>query len=230
MVEVWISPPWLILWLFSAIILILVYILLNKHQEYEIEKERLRNAITKLENLRETERKGRIKSQTRARENILKDADENGFRYKVIAAIESPFPDRRGTPRQPLLVDAARGRIRFNKSIVQYDYFKELEDFSHIWIIFVFHTNTNADSGVVSAKIRPPRLGTRVGCLSTRSPHRPNNIGLSVCKIVQVCNDYIEISGLDMVNGTPVIDSKSRELSSYLRCDQYIYSKTVHTL
>jgi tRNA (adenine37-N6)-methyltransferase len=205
-------------WLSLPIIPVSIYLLAQQHRHHQAEIEKLQSTITKLENMRETERKGRIKSQTRARENILRDADENGFRYKAIATIESPFADRRGTPRQPLLVDAAKGRIRFHKTVVQYDYFKELENFSHIWILFVFHTNTNTDSGAVSAKIRPPRLGTKVGCLSTRSPHRPNNIGLSVCKVVQVCKDFIEVSGLDMVNGTPVIDGKLSltALSSHL--------------
>ena len=52
-------------------------------------------------------------------------------------------------------------------------------------------------------------LGQKVGVLSTRSPHRPNNIGLSVCEIVHVCEDYIEVKGIDFVHGTPILDSKS---------------------
>lgn len=131
----------------------------------------------------------------------------------IIISVES-----QGTPRQPLLVEAARGRIRFNKKLVQLDYFKEIEEFSHIWVIFVFHCNTNVDSTStnmnISAKVRPPRLGTKVGCLTTRSPHRPNNIGLSVCKVLSIGSDYIEVSALDMVDGTPVLDSKS--ISLYL--------------
>ena len=179
---------------------------LNDSQQHcsELVKE-----VERAKDLREVERKGRIAAQQRSREQIIKASDENGYKYNAIAFIESPFPDRRGTPRQPLLVKSAKGRIRFHKQLIQHDHFKELENFSHVWIIFVFHCNTNADAKSLPAKIKPPRLqGAKVGCLSTRSPHRPNNIGLSVCEISHVGNDYIEIIGLDLVNGTPVLDSK----------------------
>ena len=99
---------------------------------------------------------------------------------------------------------SSRGRIRMQ---IHFDYFKELSQFSHIWVLFIFHENTN-DSNASHAKILPPRLGQRVGCLSTRSPHRPNPIGLSVCQIDRITEKTIEISQLDMVHGTPVIDIK----------------------
>ena len=102
------------------------------------------------------------------------------------------------------VVTSSRGRIRMN---IHFDYFKELAQFSHIWVLFIFHENTN-DSTSHHAKVMPPRLGQRVGCLSTRSPHRPNPIGLSVCHIDRVNEKFIEISQLDMVHGTPVIDIK----------------------
>lgn len=173
----------------------------------------LEEGIEKAKALREVERKGRISAQQRTREQIIKASDESGYRYNVIATIESPFPDRRGTPRQPLLVRSAKGKIRFNKQLVQHDHFKELEHFSHLWIIFVFHCNTNVDAKSLPAKIKPPRLGgAKVGCLSTRSPHRPNNIGLSVCEISQVGSDFIEVIGLDLVDGTPVLDSKQHHI------------------
>lgn len=174
-----------------------------------IECENLREELVKWKELRTVERKGRISAQQKAREIHSQDSEDNGYRYKSIGVVESPFPDRRGTPRQPQLVTAGRGKIRFNKKAVQLDFFKELEQFSHIWVIFVFHVNTNVGSGKVLAKIKPPRLnGQKVGCLSTRSPHRPNNIGLSVCQVGAIGKDYIEVIGIDMVNGTPVLDSK----------------------
>jgi tRNA-Thr(GGU) m(6)t(6)A37 methyltransferase TsaA len=151
-------------------------------------------------------------------EKIKKTAlAESGYVYLPIGVVQSPFPQRRGTPRQPTLVTAARGRIKFDKRVIQAEHFQELKEFSHIWVLFVFHDNTNdKSSGAkdefvkgIPAKIRPPRLhGARVGCLSTRSPHRPNNIGLSVCEVLNVGQDYIEIGGLDMVDGTPVLDIK----------------------
>ncbi len=169
----------------------------------------LQAEIDRIKDLRAVERKGRITAQQRFREMKLQEQEENGYRYHAIGHIESPLPDRRGTPRQPLLVPSARSRIRFNKKLVQHDHFKELEQFSRVWVLFVFHNNTNADSGKNVAKIKPPRLGgQKVGCLSTRSPHRPNNIGLSVCEVREVGADYIELGGSDMVVGTPVIDAK----------------------
>ena len=75
----------------------------------------------------------------------------------------------------------------------------------------MLHSNTNSDnhSNNQAAKIKPPRLhGQRVGCLSTRSPHRPNNIGLSVCEVAEVGANYIDVLGCDMMHGTPVLDVK----------------------
>lgn len=78
-------------------------------------------------------------------------------------------------------------------------------------VVWAFHGNTNADSSRrdLPSKVKPPRCAVRVGCLSTRSPHRPNAIGLSVVQVVGVGKDYIEISGLDMIDGTPVLDGKN---------------------
>eukprot|EP01038_Epipyxis_sp_PR26KG_P008640 gene8640-11680_t len=185
----------------------------------QLEKEKI---------LRKEERYGRIKLQKEMRKLSINEGENTGsehivssnglssFHFQPIATIESPFPDRRGTPRQPQLVPAAKGVIRFNKTIIQHEHFAELSQFSHIWIIFVFHDNTNTDksTGNLSsnkappAKIKPPRLGSKVGVLSTRSPHRPNNIGLSVCEIAAVGKDFIEILCVDMVDGTPVLDVK----------------------
>jgi tRNA-Thr(GGU) m(6)t(6)A37 methyltransferase TsaA len=152
--------------------------------------------------------------QQKAREKVKEDLKENGGQHMTyIGHVRSPFPDRRGTPRQPLLVPAAHGRIVFDKRFVQREHFQELSQFSHIFVLFVFHENTNTDSknvGKVSnAKIAPPRLGgKKVGCLSTRSPHRPNPIGLSVCEVLAVGDDYIDIKSVDFVDGTPVLDVK----------------------
>jgi hypothetical protein len=123
----------------------------NEH----LEKERL---------LRQSERKGRINLQKTKRSSNIERSEAEGYRFKPIGYVESPFKDKRGTPRQPILVSAARGRIKLN---VQAEYFNELREFSHIWVVFVFHGNTN-EGGNDSAKITPPRLGRRVGCLSTR--------------------------------------------------------------
>lgn len=181
--------------------------LVESNRRLKLDADTLKEGLSKEMKLRETERSGRISVQKKIRqtEQILRE--ENGYTYMPIARIESPFPDRRGTPRQPILVRAAKGKIRFNKNRIQREHFAELSQFTHIWVLFVFHENTSSHS--IPSKIKPPRLGgAKVGCLSTRSPHRPNNIGISVCEIIGVGQDYIEIAGLDMVDGTPVIDVK----------------------
>jgi tRNA-Thr(GGU) m(6)t(6)A37 methyltransferase TsaA len=172
----------------------------------------LHRKLQKIDKLRQSERKGRINSE---KDNRLKQNNHykaKGYNLKIIGAIESPFPDRRGTPRQPILVPAARGKIKFDKKIIQNpDYFQEIQEFSHVWIIWIFSENTTVSNKnkSCSARIAPPRLnGKKVGCLSTRSPHRPNAIGLSICEIISIGKDYIEISGLDMVDKTPVLDIK----------------------
>jgi tRNA-Thr(GGU) m(6)t(6)A37 methyltransferase TsaA len=167
--------------------------------------------LQKEKDLRERERLGRISVQKKTRDRLNGENLKLGYQYRPIGFIESPFPDRRGTPRQPVLVPAALGKIRFDKSIIQFEHFKEIIQFSHIWVVFVFHENTNGDTDAcqVPARIKPPRLGgQKVGCLSTRSPHRPNAIGLSVCEVVEIGSDFICVSGIDMVDGTPVLDIK----------------------
>lgn len=181
------------------------------HNRYKLKK--YRHQLEKQAQLRQEERKGRITAEKKLRKSSQETLGTSGFTYQPIGYIESPFPDRRATPRQPILAPAARGFLRFNRKIIQYQHYEELTQFSHIWVIFIFHENTNntGEKSSLPAKIAPPRLGgERVGCLSTRSPHRPNPIGLSVCEIVEITDQYIEISGIDFVNGTPVLDSKSQ--------------------
>ncbi len=166
---------------------------------------------------READRKGRIQAE-RLLAGRAREVNKEGHPMQYIGIVESPFPDRRGTPRQPMLVPAAHGRIKFDRKMVQAEAFQELKDFSHIFVIFVFHENTNIHKSAREkgkqtrgppSKIAPPRLGgKRVGCLTTRSPHRPNPIGLSVCEVLGVGDDYVDISSIDFVHGTPVLDIK----------------------
>jgi tRNA-Thr(GGU) m(6)t(6)A37 methyltransferase TsaA len=157
---------------------------------------------------RNEERSGRIVAQQKLRKIIAEENNASGYRIDPIGYIESPYNERRGTPRQPMLVPAAHGRIRFVKQKIQAEHFQELKEFSHVWVTFIFHENTNTDANP-TAKIRPPRLfGKKVGCLSTRTPHRPNAIGLSVCQVVGVTSETVELSCLDLMHGTPVLDVK----------------------
>lgn len=133
------------------------------------------------------------------------------YNFPPIGYIASPFKDKFGVPRQPSLVRAAKGMVVLNKNPDLVTAIKELETFSHLWIVFVFH-----EHGGKSWKpsIRPPRLGGRekVGVLASRSPHRPNPIGMSVAKIEKITTEnnqaIIEVSGLDLIDGTPVLDIK----------------------
>ena len=197
-----------------------------------IQTGHLKADLKKAIELRETERKGRINAEKKLKDHVYQARDDLGYNFRSIGYVESIYVNRRGTPRQPILVTSGKGRIIFEKHLIQHEHFKELSEFSHIWVLFVFHDNTNADKEggsllpsqpkkndrkiknergrkSIPAKVAPPRLhGSKVGCLSTRSPHRPNPIGLSVCAVDEVTKDYIVVSGLDMIDGTPVLDIK----------------------
>lgn len=140
---------------------------------------------------------------------------------KPIGRVESIYRLCVGTPRQGLLAPHARGRIVLdgigNFGSAQ-ECVKGLEEYSHIWIIFIFHLNTTAKGNKKVSKIAPPALGgQKVGVLATRSPHRHNPIGITLAKLdrirtipgikkkMEVC---LDISGLDLIDGTPVLDIK----------------------
>lgn len=128
------------------------------------------------------------------------------FEFKEIGVIQSCYPDKFGTPRQPGLVAASRGILKIHKEWQPESSLAGLEQFSHLWILFVFHLNSNKS---FHAKVHPPRLGgASMGVFATRSPHRANPLGQSLVKIEKVEKDLIHISGLDLVDGTPVIDIK----------------------
>lgn len=121
-----------------------------------------------------------------------------------IAHIKCFFTEKFGIPRQPGLTQAV-GRLVFTKSSETTARLRGLEGFSHIWIIFGFHTASEVKNRVFS-----PRAGGRfsTGVWSTRSPHRPNHLGLSLSKILSVTENEVVVEGIDMLNGTPVFDIK----------------------
>ncbi|CAH0480264.1 unnamed protein product [Peronospora belbahrii] len=172
----------------------------------------LEQEIKRQKHLRAQERTGRTNAEREAREALQRQQEAIGYRFEAIACVDSCFVDRRGTPRQGGLVKNSRARITFKTNIPSAS-LQCLDQFSHLWVLFVFHENTNVAKGKTKstfpAKIAPPRLGgKKVGLFSTRTPHRPNSIGLSVVKIEAVYDRCIEISGHDLVNGTPVLDVK----------------------
>ncbi len=124
----------------------------------------------------------------------------------IIGHVESCYKDKFGTPRQPGLVPLAQGKIWIDSKWQPEISLQGLQGFSYVWVVFLFHQNTNSR---FHAKVHPPRLGgDSVGVFATRSPHRPNPIGLSLLKLESVQSDHIVVSGLDLVEGTPVLDIK----------------------
>lgn len=129
----------------------------------------------------------------------------------IIAQIQSDFPTKFGIPRQSGLVPL-RSQIHFMPEYRSPEALRGLEDFSHIWLIWAFSASVRK---CWSPTVRPPRLGgnRRMGVFATRSPFRPNPIGLSVVKleeIVTVGTDvpYLVVSGADLMDGTPIYDIK----------------------
>nr|XP_020036400.1 tRNA (adenine(37)-N6)-methyltransferase isoform X2 [Castor canadensis] len=125
-----------------------------------------------------------------------------------IGYLESCFLAKNGTPRQPSICSHSRACLRIRKSIFNNPEHSlmGLEQFSHVWILFVFHKNGHLS---YKAKVQPPRLnGAKTGVFSTRSPHRPNAIGLTLATLEKVEGGTIYLSGIDMIHGTPVLDIK----------------------
>lgn len=130
---------------------------------------------------------------------------------RVIARMESDFPDKFGIPRQSGLTSLA-SRIVFEPEFRDPNALRGIEGWSHLWILWIF---SEAVRPGWSPTVRPPRLGgnERVGVFATRSPFRPNNIGLSSVKLERVEHtenegDVLIVSGADLMNGTPIIDIK----------------------
>ncbi|XP_011315504.1 nef-associated protein 1 [Fopius arisanus] len=135
-------------------------------------------------------------------------ADTSCVSMTPIGVINTGFPSKRATPRQSGVARDMCGRITlFNTIFTNPEHaLNGLEEFSHMWILFHFHRN---ESTHIRAKVAPPRLnGTRIGVFSTRSPHRPCPIGLSLVKILQIEGNTIIFEGVDTVDGTPVLDIK----------------------
>ena len=130
----------------------------------------------------------------------------------VIARMKSDFPSKFGIPRQSGLVEDLRSTIIFEPEFRNSDALRGLEDFSHLWIIWQFSKAVRKEW---SPTIRPPRLGgnTRMGVFATRSPFRPNNLGLSSVKIIglehtEKYGTVIHVAGADLMDGTPIFDIK----------------------
>ena len=131
---------------------------------------------------------------------------------KQIAHICSPFPTKFGIPRQSGLVDALRATVVFEPEFRNADALRGLEGFSHLWLIWEF---SEARRDGWSPTVCPPRLGgnARMGVFATRSPFRPNPLGLSCVRLEGIRHDaalgaVLDVSGADLMDGTPIYDVK----------------------
>ncbi len=129
------------------------------------------------------------------------------MQLKVIGYVESCYIDKFGTPRQSGLIPQARAFLKILPEYQPQDSLQGLEEFSHLWVIFAFHKNS--EDSRFHAKVHPPRLsGEKVGVFASRSPHRANPLGLSLVKIEKVEPTGVWVSGVDMIEGTPIFDIK----------------------
>lgn len=134
-----------------------------------------------------------------------------GWCFDPIAYVESPFQDKFAIPRQPGLAPSARGLVRFVPPYDQPEALDGLEQVSHLWLHWVFH---KVPAGSWQPRVRPPRLGGNryLGVFATRSMFRPNPIGLSLVRLESISSRggavTLEVSGLDLLDGTPVLDIK----------------------
>lgn len=129
-----------------------------------------------------------------------------------IGYIENDYKEKFGIPRQSGLTENVISKITFTEDYQDPDFFREIEKFTHLWLIWYF---SEIDKKEIKATVRPPKLGgnKRVGVFASRSPYRPNRIGISCVKLVQTEFNYKEgksifVSGADLMNGTPIIDIK----------------------
>jgi len=128
-------------------------------------------------------------------------------RISPVAVLRTPFAEKFGVPRQGGLVPAAEGRVEFLPAFAAPEFTRGLEAFSHVWLVTGFHENPPWTG---SAVVRPPRLGgnDRVGVFASRSPNRPNGLGLTLVRLVAVEPGLLRVAGVDAVDGTPVYDVK----------------------
>ncbi|CAM9671189.1 unnamed protein product, partial [Scytosiphon promiscuus] len=185
----------------------------------EMEKEVQRQVA-----LRNGEHAGRVKAEKELRAFFRsRMVADGGLFFAPIATVHSCFTECVGTPRQGQFAPSTRALLVFDKGSVSPVSLHGVEEFSHVWVFWAFHLNTNqkdarAHAGVrqdsrghtFPAKVSPPFLKRRVGIFSTRTPHRPNPIGVSLCKVEEVnsAERSIKLSGVDLVDGTPVLDVK----------------------
>jgi len=204
-----------------------VWLELSRRRAYA-ELKAAKRMLEKVDGDRLAERRGRIKAEKGLRSNLL-SAPAAGpsaapvtpsakgvvaYPLTPVGTLRSCFSQRNGTPRQPLLVPAARAEVVLRAGMPP-DILEGITQYSHCWVLYIFHENTDLTrlwepmGGKVKSKINVPRLnGGRMGVLATRSPHRPAPVGLSVARILGVRGGRLILEGADVVDGTPILDIK----------------------
>jgi|TARA_R100000049_G_C1928024_1_gene72207 tRNA (adenine37-N6)-methyltransferase len=129
------------------------------------------------------------------------------YSVSPVGFVRSCFKEKFAIPRQPQLAPAARGVLELVAPFDQIHALEGLEQVSHVWLLFLFHQALEAEPRL---RVRPPRLGGNrmVGVFATRATHRPNGIGQSVVKLDRIEPGRLHLSGIDLLDGTPVLDIK----------------------
>lgn len=142
----------------------------------------------------------------------MKAKQEKGISMEIIARIHTDFPEKFGIPRQSGLVESLKGTIVFEPRYRNPDALRGIEGFSHLWLLWQFSEAIRSDW---QPTVRPPRLGgnTAMGVFATRSPFRPNPIGLSSVRLLAVESTdkhgtVLHVGGADLMDGTPIYDIK----------------------
>ncbi|XP_072533271.1 tRNA (adenine(37)-N6)-methyltransferase [Salminus brasiliensis] len=184
----------------------------NLRQHLESSVRAHRKHMTSLQSELEVWSRGKAQKRPAAAPDLQQGAEislEKGCIQTVpIGYIDSCFSNKNGTPRQPAVCTLSRASLQIQPSVFNNpDHaLTGLENYSHVWLIFLFHKNGHLS---YKAKVKPPRLnGQKVGVYSTRSPHRPNAIGLTLAKLESITGDTLHLSGVDLIAGTPVLDIK----------------------
>lgn len=144
------------------------------------------------------------------------DQNEKSIIFKPIAFASTWHKTKNGTPRQGNLAKKVDGVLdlvearKYHQGLENPQYaLQGLQQFSHLWILFHFHQNNADGKNYVKTKVAPPRLnGEKVGLFSTRTPHRPNAIGLTLAKLIDIQGSKVFLQGLDLIDKTPIIDIK----------------------